>query len=507
MAVGGLDDKGLKTQLGDFMQMEGFEQLVHEAAETMRSMVRTLGNTPPVGNLTSSFDPSYIDQAEGVATQSLNEFGYYFLREPGGQHAPAQKQTPTPPAHAGGFNVHQVRKDFPVLNQTVHGGKPLIWLDNAATSQKPNQVIDAISDYYRNYNSNIHRAAHEMAARATDAYEGARQKIQAFVGAASPAEIVFVRGTTEALNLIARTYGAKYVQPGDEIIVSESSHHANIVPWQMLANEKGAKLRPIPFNDRGELRIDELERMMNKNVRIVAADHVSNVLGTVNPIKQITKIAHAHGAICVIDGAQSVPHFRPNVQDVDCDFYVFSGHKIFGPTGIGAVYGKMKHLEDMPPYQGGGNMIDKVTFEKTTYNAPPAKFEAGTGHIAGAIGLGAALDYLNRIGFDAADHYERSLLKYGMTELARVPGLKLIGTSENKVSVMSFVIDGIRNDQMGSFLDKEGIAVRSGHHCAQPTLARFGLDSSVRPSLAFYNTKEEVDALLEAVYKAIRTLK
>jgi cysteine desulfurase / selenocysteine lyase len=489
-------------QPGDISHLEGYEDMIHNMAAMIRGMAEQAIGQILVEPLKSRLKLPEKCLGEELAIKALKGGSFYFLQN---RQQPESKSAAK--SSIDGFNVELVRKDFPILQQKVHGGKPLVWLDNAATTQKPNHVIDTISDYYRNYNSNVHRAAHEMAARATDAYEQARSKVQLFMGASSPGEIVFVRGTTEAINLIARTFGKMHIEHGDEIVLSESSHHANIVPWQMLANEKGAHLRVIPFDDTGELNLEAYRSLLNPRVKIVAVDHVSNVLGTVNPIREMAALAHANRSIVVVDGAQSAPHFRPNVQEIDCDFYVFSGHKIFGPTGIGAVYGKTKHWDTIPPYQGGGNMIDKVTFDHTTYQPPPYKFEAGTGHISGAIGLGAALDYVQRIGFDAAGHYEKELLNYGMQQLARVPGLRLIGTSPGKVSVMSFVVDGVANEDMGKYLDSEGIAVRSGHHCAQPTHAHFGLTSSVRPSVAFYNTFEEIDFMIEAIKKGIRILR
>jgi cysteine desulfurase/selenocysteine lyase len=489
-------------QPGDISHTEGYEEMIHNMAGMIRGMMGEAIEQIPFPKLKSELKVPEICPGEEIIIKAIKGANFYFL-----QSQKNNLETKASSASVQGFDVHQIRKDFPVLQQKVHGNKPLVWLDNAATSQKPNQVIDALNDYYRTYNSNVHRAAHELAGRATDAYEQARQKVQHFMGAASDREIVFVRGTTEGINLIAQTFGKLNIAHGDEIILSASSHHANIVPWQMLANEKRAHLKVIPFNEAGELNIEAFKSMLNPRVKIVAVDHVSNVLGTVNPIKEITSLAHANSSAVIIDGAQSVPHFRPNVQGIDCDFYVFSGHKIFGPTGIGVVYGKTKHWDTIPPYQGGGNMINHVTFEHTTYNVPPYKFEAGTGHIAGAIGLGAALDYIQKIGFEAAGHYEKELVDAGMQKLRLLPGLKLIGTSPTKVSVMSFVVDGIANEDMGKYLDSEGIAVRSGHHCAQPTLAYYGLTSSVRPSIAFYNTHEEIDYLVETVEKGINMLK
>lgn len=400
-----------------------------------------------------------------------------------------------------GFDVEVVRQDFPILHQQVHG-KPLIWMDNAATSQKPQSVIDVLSQFYERDNSNVHRGAHTLAARATNAYEDAREKVQRFLGASLAEEIVFVRGTTEAINLVAQTHGRKRIQPGDEILLTTLEHHSNIVPWQMLAQEKDAILKVAPINDRGEIILEAFETLLTDRTRIVALSHVSNVLGTVLPIKTLTAMAHRHGATVVVDGAQSVPHFRPNVQDLGVDFYAFSGHKIFGPTGIGVLFGKAALLRQMPPWQGGGNMIESVSFEKTTFKDSPAKFEAGTGNLAAAVGLGAALDYLNQIGFEAAAAHEAALMTYATDQLAAIPGLRQIGTAPGKVSTLSFVLQNILPAEIGKFLNSEGIAVRAGHHCAQPTLKRFGVTSTVRPSLAFYNTFGEVDTLIAAIKKA-----
>lgn len=417
---------------------------------------------------------------------------FYFLPQP-------ETQRPFPSVH-GSFDVHAIRRDFPVLHQKVNG-KPLIWLDNAATSQKPRQVIDALAQFYTHNNSNIHRGAHTLAAHATDAYEGAREKVQQFLGAQSASEIIFVRGTTEGINLIAQTYGRKYIGAGDEIVLTTLEHHSNIVPWQLLAQEKKAILRVAPIDDSGEVILEEYERLLGPRTRLVAISQVSNALGTALPITQMAEMAHRHGALVLVDGAQAVPHFRVNVQAMDADFYAFSGHKFFGPTGIGVLYGKLHLLEDMPPWQGGGSMIDIVTFEKTTFNEVPYKFEAGTGHIAGAIGLGAAIDYVNHIGFEAANQYEEALLAYATEALASLPQLRLIGTAQRKAGVLSFVLDGARPEDIGEFLDQEGIAVRAGHHCAQPTMSRYGVTGTVRPSLAFYNTYEEIDALITAIFK------
>jgi cysteine desulfurase/selenocysteine lyase len=423
---------------------------------------------------------------------------FYFMPQPAPTNELASKPAPISSRQ---FHVEAVRQDFPILHQTVHG-KPLIWLDNAATTQKPRQVIEALKRFYERDNSNVHRGAHTLAARATEAYEAAREKVRRFLGAGSTDEIVFVHGATEAINLVAQSFGRQFIGPGDEIIVSEIEHHANIVPWQQLARENGAVLRVIPVNDRGEVLLEEYEKLLNPRTKLVAITHVSNALGTVLPVRTMTQLAHRHGARVLIDGAQAVPHIPVDVQSLDADFYIFSGHKLFGPTGIGVLFAKKELLEVMPPWQGGGNMIEEVTFENTTYQPPPAKFEAGTGILAGAVGLGAAIDYLNELGMDNINRYEHELLGYGMEQLGRIPGLRLIGTAGEKASVLSFVLDGVRTEDMGRFLDGEGIAVRSGHHCAQPTMRRFGVTGTVRPSLAFYNTPAEIDALAVAVRKA-----
>lgn len=401
------------------------------------------------------------------------------------------------------FDVNIVRNDFPILRQRVHG-KPLAWLDNAATTQKPQSVIDAISHFYENDNSNIHRAAHTLAARATDAYESARQKVQAFLGASSVKEIVFVRGTTEGINLIARTYGAKFLQPGDEIVLSNLEHHANIVPWQMIAKEKGANIRVIPVNDRGEIMMEEYQRILGPRTKVVALTQASNSLGTILPVHEMTQIAKRYGARVLIDGAQSVAHIPVNVQELGSDFFVFSGHKIFGPTGIGVAYIKEELHDFLPPWQGGGNMIRNVSFEETTYSEAPAKFEAGTPNIADAVGLGAALDYVNRLGLPAIGAYEHHLLEYGTEQLSRINGLRLIGSAREKVGVLSFVLPNMRTEEIGRLLDQEGIAVRSGHHCAQPSLRRFGVETTVRPSLSIYNTCAEIDRLAETIRRIQR---
>jgi cysteine desulfurase/selenocysteine lyase len=400
------------------------------------------------------------------------------------------------------FNVNAVRKDFPILDERV-SGKPLIWLDNAATTHKPQAVIDRIAYYYEHENSNIHRAAHELAARSTDAYEAARGKVARFLNAPSKDQIVFTRGATEAINLVAQTWGRQYIGKDDEIVITWLEHHANIVPWQQLAAEKGAILRVAPVDDTGQVLVDEYAKLLNSRTKLVAFPQVSNALGTVTPARAMVDIAHRNGALVLVDGAQAVSHMRQDVVALDADWYVFSGHKVFAPTGIGAIYGKSEVLESMQPWQGGGNMIKDVSFEKTAYQDPPMRFEAGTGSIADAVGLGAAVDYVQHLGLDNISRYEHDLLVYATNAMERVAGLKMIGTAPDKAAVLSFVIDGIPTDEIGSALSREGIAVRAGHHCAQPILRRFGLESTVRPSLAFYNTREEIDALVVAL-KRIR---
>ena len=428
---------------------------------------------------------------------------YYFLDEinapiaRSGVASPAQLPTGLvqPP-----FDVAAVKNDFPILKEYVNGRR-LVWLDNAATTQKPQQVIDRISHFYQYENSNIHRAAHELAARATDAYEGARKKVQQFLNAGSVNEIVFVRGATEGINLVAKSWGEQNLSAGDEIIVSHLEHHANIVPWQQLAARNGCKLKVIPVDDDGQVLLDEYSKLLSSRTKLVAITQVSNALGTIVPVKLIASIAHTAGAKVLVDGAQSVSHMKIDVRDIDADWFIFSGHKVFAPTGIGVVYGKESLLNETQPWQGGGNMIKDVTFEHTQYQNAPGRFEAGTGNIADAVGLGAAIDYVSRLGMDNIDAYEHYLLAYGTRLLKNVPGVRLIGTAANKASVLSFVLDGFTNDQVGQALNKEGIAVRTGHHCAQPILRRFGVESTVRPSLAFYNTCADVDALINVLYR------
>ncbi len=401
------------------------------------------------------------------------------------------------------LDVPAVRRDFPALNQSVHG-KPIAWLDNAATTHKPQSVIDAVSNYYARDNSNIHRAAHTLAARSTDAFEQARQKVQTFLGASSPKEIVLVRGATEGINLIAHTYGKKFLRPGDEIVLSTLEHHANIVPWQMVAKETGAVIRVIPVTDRGEVMLEEYQSLLGPRTKLVALAHASNSLGTILPIAEMTQMAKRYNARVLIDGAQSVAHIAVNMQQLDCDFFAFSGHKIFGPMGVGAVYIREELLDIIPPWQGGGNMIRNVTFEETTYSEAPAKFEAGTPSVADAVGLGAALDYVNRLGLANISKYEHELLLHATERLSQINGLRLIGTAREKVGVLSFVLQDRPTAEIGRLLDLEGIAVRAGHHCAQPSLRRFGLDATVRPSLAFYNTPDEINRLADAVKRIQR---
>jgi cysteine desulfurase / selenocysteine lyase len=531
----GIGAPGITTPLSADAPAQGVPneaQAVTSAAS--HSGVGTAFPSDPVGDWTADLDPLL-----GFATipDSLTNLNFldsrlepgsslYFLNEP---RATAEA-TPVPLAEnargkprqdpyrnynfradslpdlklpPGLFSAYSARRDFPILRQRVHG-KPLIWLDNAATTQKPQAVIDRISRFYETENSNIHRAAHALAARATDAYEAAREKVRRFLNAPSTREIVFVRGATEGVNLVAQSWGRRHIGKDDEIVITWLEHHSNIVPWQLLAAETGAKIRVAPVDDSGQILLDEFEKLLGPRTRLVSFAQVSNALGTVTPVRQMVQIAHRYGARVLVDGAQAVSHMRVDVQALDCDFYVFSGHKVFGPTGIGVVYGKPDALEASPPWQGGGNMITDVTFEKSGFQHPPARFEAGTGNIADAVGLGAALDYLQQLGIENVTRHEHDLLKRMTEGLLTIPGLRLIGTAPEKAGVISFVIDGFRTEDIGAALDLEGIAVRAGHHCAQPILRRFGVETTVRPSLALYNTTEDVDALIDAV-RRLRT--
>jgi cysteine desulfurase / selenocysteine lyase len=405
-------------------------------------------------------------------------------------------------APARALDVAKLRAEFPILGTTVHG-KPLVYLDNAATSQKPAAVIDRLSEYYRTENSNVHRGVHLLSEKATAAYEGARDKVRAFINAASRREVVFTRGTTESINLVSNAWGRANVKGGDEIVISTIEHHSNIVPWQMLATQTGAKLRVIPVNDRGELLLDEYEALLNDRTRMVAVTHISNALGTINPVKEMVAMARERGITTLIDGAQAVPHTRVDVRDIGADFYAFSGHKMFGPTGIGILWGRESVLDAMPPFLAGGDMILSVTFEKTTYNELPYRLEAGTPDISGAIGLGAAIDYLESVGMDAIEAHETGLLAYATERLVEIPGLRLIGTAEKKASVVSFTLDCAHPHDIGTIVDKEGVAIRTGHHCAQPAMIRFGVPATARASMALYNTKEDVDALVRALGKVV----
>ena len=402
----------------------------------------------------------------------------------------------------GQLDLGAIRQDFPLLHQTIHG-KPLAYLDNAATAQKPQAVLDALNHYYTRDNANIHRGVHTLSQRATEAYEQARSRIQRFINAAESREIIFVRSTTEAINLVAHSYGRKHLQPGDEVIVSAMEHHSNIVPWQMLCEEKQAHLRVIPITDDGELMLEEYQKLLGSRTRMVAVVHTSNALGTINPVGQIIEWAHQRAVPVLIDGAQAAPHMQLDVQALDCDFYAFSGHKFYGPTGVGILYGKVDLLEEMPPYQGGGEMITSVTFEKTVYNEIPHKFEAGTPHIAGGIGIGAAAEYVEGVGLDRIAAYEDHLLSYALERFSNLQGVRLIGTAQERASILSFVVEGVHAHDVGTILDQEGIAVRTGHHCAQPVMDRFGVPATTRASMAFYNTEEEIDALAEGVQKVI----
>lgn len=453
-----------------------------------------------------NFSPTKLPEAPPLSPSSAPEF--YFLRTLAAAPAielpgAAEGLNFAPGAAAAPFDFHAVRRDFPILEERVDG-RPLVWLDNAATTQKPRAVIERLAYFYEHENSNIHRAAHQLAARATDAYEAAREKSRAFLNARSANEIVFVRGTTEAINLIAQSWGRQHIGAGDEIVITWLEHHANIVPWQQLCAQIGAKLKVAPVDDDGQVILEAYEKLLGSRTKLVSFTQVSNALGTITPARTLTELAHRHGAKVLIDGAQSVSHLKADVQALDCDWFVFSGHKVFGPTGIGVVYGREELLNATEPWQGGGNMIADVTFEKTVYQPSPSRFEAGTGNIADAVGLGAALDYVTRIGLDNIARYEHGLLEYATYYLKQVPGLRLVGTAHEKAGVLSFVLDGHKTEAVGAALAREGIAVRSGHHCAQPILRRFGLEATVRPSLALYNHCGDIDTLVAAVHRIVR---
>lgn len=407
----------------------------------------------------------------------------------------------TSPDTAPALDIERLRADFPILAQQIHG-QPLVYLDNAATAQKPLAVIQTLDRYYREYNANIHRGVHTLSERATAAHDDARGKVRNFINAASAREIIFTRGTTESINLVAQSYGRANFKAGDEILITEMEHHSNIVPWQILCEQTGAELRVVPIDDNGEVMLEDFERLLGPKTRLVSIVHVSNALGTINPVRDMTARAHAHGAVVLVDGAQAVPHGHVDVREIDCDFYAFSGHKLFGPTGIGVLYGREKLLDAMPPYQGGGDMIKMVTFDKTVYNDLPHKFEAGTPHIAGAIGLGAAIDYVSGLGLAAIQAHEHDLLEYAAAAVAAVDGVRLIGTAAARVGVLSFIMDGIHPHDLGTILDHDGIAIRAGHHCAMPVMDRFGVPATARASFAFYNTKQEVDLLVRGLEKA-----
>jgi cysteine desulfurase/selenocysteine lyase len=411
----------------------------------------------------------------------------------------------TAKAVGNAFDVEKIRRDFPILHQSVHG-KPLVYLDNAATTQKPLAVIEAIEHYYRRDNSNIHRGVHALSERATEQYEKTRTAVQRFLNARDSKEIIFTRGTTESINLVAQAYGRRHVGAGDEVLITAMEHHSNIVPWQILCEDKGAKLRVAPIDDRGELQLEEFEKLLGARTRLVAVSHLSNALGTINPLREMIRMAHARNIPVLVDGAQAAPRMTVDVQSLDCDFYAISGHKMYAPTGIGVLYGKAALLEAMPPYQGGGDMIASVTFEKTIYNRLPYKFEAGTPNIADTIALGAAVEYLERLGLDRIERHEHDLLAYATKAVEKIPGLTIVGTAKHKAGVLSFTMDNIHPHDIGTILDREGIAVRTGHHCAQPVMQRFGIPATVRASFGLYNTRQEVDALVKGIHKVNEVL-
>ncbi len=464
------------------------------------------GEDPVSTTIREKMDPKKDHPiAEGIARTLIKPFAPTFdtnISSYSNKKGDAQAES----SESSDDGNYPIKNDFPALKQNVHG-KPLIWLDSAATSQKPYDVIEKVKEYYHRDNSNVHRGAHTLAARSTNAYEEAREKVQAFIKAESKKEIVFVRGATEGINLVAQSWGRKNIGKGDEILLTEMEHHSNIVPWQFLAQEKGARIKVAPFTDVGEIDLEVFGKLLNEKTKIVAFTHVSNSLGTINPVKQMTGMAHQFGAKVLVDACQSVPHMPVKVHDINCDFLVFSGHKLYAPTGIGVLFGKRELLETMPPWQGGGSMIVDVTFDRTVFADIPAKFEAGTGNIADAVGLGAAIDYLNKVGMENVERFEQELIKYGMAALSAIPGLRLIGTAPNKAGVIAFLIEGYDPVQIGTFLDHEGIAVRAGHHCAQPAVRHYGVEATVRPSLGIYNTKSDIDALVKALHKAIKALK
>jgi cysteine desulfurase/selenocysteine lyase len=477
---------GFDAPLPEIQELAGLALgLDSKAVTSTVSPYYFLEHVPPAASVAPTFSPG----VPGIQVPGVSAVPF----------APPQAH----PLPGQAFDVQAVRRDFPILGETVNG-RPLVWLDNAATTQKPQFVIDRLAYFYAHENSNIHRAAHELAARATDAYEAARDTVRRFLNAGSANEIVFVRGTTEGINLVAQSWGRQNLKAGDEILITWLEHHANIVPWQQLAAQTGAVLKVAPVNDLGEVRLEEYEKLLGSKTKLVSFTQVSNALGTVTPAAQMTRMAHAWGAKVLVDGAQSVSHLRADVQALDCDWFVFSGHKVFGPTGIGAVYGKEGLLNATDPWQGGGNMIRDVTFEKTLYHDAPARFEAGTGNIADAVGLGAALEYVERLGIENIARHEHDLLTHGTRLLEEIPGVRLIGKAAEKAGVLSFVLAGYNTEEVGAALNKEGIAVRSGHHCAQPILRRFGLEATVRPSLALYNTHADLDALAAAVWKLRR---
>jgi cysteine desulfurase/selenocysteine lyase len=481
----------VSTQKLPFEGEQPFEQQLQSALKEINAFVPT-------------------SQLPHASFMGVNENSFYFLTQNPLSHLNSFVGTKHQNTHGitsyvkPPFDINLVRGDFPILKEVING-KQLIWLDNAATTQKPKAVIERINHFYEHENSNVHRAAHELAARSTDAYESARRKVQHFLNASSINEIVFVRGTTEAINLVAQSWGSENLHQGDEIILSNLEHHANIVPWQLLAAKNGFKIRVIPVDDDGQIILSEYAKLLNAKTKLVSFTHVSNALGTVTPAKTIIDMAHAAGAKVLLDGAQSVSHIRIDLQQLNPDFFVFSGHKVFAPTGIGVLYGKEALLNEMQPYQGGGNMIKDVTFEHTEFHQAPGKFEAGTGNIADAVGLGAAIDYVSKLGMDLIHQYEHGLLVYATHLLKQVPGLRLIGTAADKASVLSFTLKGFENDEVGQALNKEGIAVRTGHHCAQPILRRFGLESTVRPSLAFYNTCGDIDTLVSVLHGLVQS--